>query len=192
MYARTMKISDIGTLLIAARRSRGLTQRELGQKVGVNQQQVARWEATGYLATTLERIDAVARALDVGTEDATHDTLLVAETSAPYRAERTTVRPVRDLGEVAVRIREHGAEFRDRYGIARIGVFGSFAVGEQTGASDVDLLVEVENPGGFRFVAAARHAEGILGRKVDLVRPQPLKERVRDRVARDVVYVWPA
>jgi predicted nucleotidyltransferase/DNA-binding XRE family transcriptional regulator len=192
MYARVMNIADIGTALIAARRARGLTQRELGHLAGVNQQQVARWEATGYRTTTLERVDVIARVLGVAAEGLTHAAPLVAETPASYRTEGATARPVRDLGEVAARIREHGAEFRDRYGVERIGVFGSFAVGEQTESSDVDMLVEVENPGGLRFVAAARHAAGILGREVDLVRPQALKERLRDRVARDVVYVWPA
>lgn len=71
-------------------------------------------------------------------------------------------------------------------------MFGSFAVGEQTPTSDVDLLVEVEHPGGFRFIEAARFAEEVPGRKVDFMRPQGLSERFLKRVLKEVVYVWSA
>jgi len=71
-------------------------------------------------------------------------------------------------------------------------VFGSFALGEQTPTSDVDLLVEVDHPAGFRFIEAARFAEEVLGRKVDFVRPQGLSERFIGRVLKEVVYVWSA
>ena len=71
-------------------------------------------------------------------------------------------------------------------------MFGSFALGEQTPTSDVDLLVEVDHPAGFRFIEAARFAEEVLGRKVDFVRPQGLSERFIGRVLKEVVYVWSA
>jgi predicted nucleotidyltransferase len=71
-------------------------------------------------------------------------------------------------------------------------VFGSFVYGEQTPDSDVDLLVETEDPGGFRFVEAADFAEGVLGRRVDFLRPHLLKERLRVRVLEEALYVWTA
>jgi predicted nucleotidyltransferase len=176
-----------------------MSQRELGVRIGVRQQQIARWEATAYQSAPLTRVEAVARELGGavaytgGAGEAVDATLLAAEATATYDATTATgVAPVRDLGEIAARIRANGDVFRDRYHLDRIGVFGSFVSGEQTARSDVDLLVETRDPGGFRFVEAADFAESIVGRRVDFVRPHLLKERLRDRVLREVLYVWTA
>ncbi|MHB1016623.1 MAG: nucleotidyltransferase domain-containing protein [Coriobacteriia bacterium] len=181
---------DIGSALVTARRATGISQRDLGAAVGVAQQQIARWEASGYRNASLERVDAVARAL--GYEAA--DLPLAAEAPAAYAVEAATpvVTPVRDLGEITARIREHGRELRERFGIVRIGVFGSFVHGEQTDASDVDLLVEMPKPGGFLFVEAAQYVEDLLGRDVDFIEPHALHPRMHDRVLREAVYVWAA
>ncbi len=37
---------------------------------------------------------------------------------------------------------------RERYGVVRIGIFGSVARGEETPASDIDILVEFRGGGG--------------------------------------------
>lgn len=184
---------DIGAELVRVRRVSGLSQRELGERLGVRQQQIARWEAAGYANADLARVDAVARALEYSLP-VSAALPLAAEAPADYRAASPPVSagvtPVRDLGEIAARIRAHGDEFRDRFHIHRIGVFGSFVHGEQTPESDVDLLVETDDPGGFRFIDAADFAEEILGREVDFVRPHLLRERLAGRVLREAVYVW--
>jgi len=38
------------------------------------------------------------------------------------------------------------------YGVKRIGLFGSYAKGTPTEASDIDIVVEFERPIGFRFI----------------------------------------
>lgn len=181
---------DIGSNLVAARQAVGMSQRDLGTALGVAQQQIARWEASNYRTASLERVDAVARAL--GYEAA--DVPLAAEALATYAVEAAApaVTPVRDLGEIAARIRTHGRELRERYGIVRIGVFGSFVYGEQTDESDVDLLVEMPKKGGFLYVQAAQYVEDLLGRDVDFIEPNSLHPRMHDRVLREAVYVWTA
>jgi predicted nucleotidyltransferase len=170
-----------------------MSQRELGERLAVRQQQIARWEATGYRTAHLARVDAAASVLGVEPVGTNTSLPLAAEAPAAYLdGTRAGVSPVRDLGEIAARIREHGPELRRQYAITRVGVFGSFACGEQTSGSDVDLLVDVEDPGGFRFVEAADFAERILGRDVDVARPHLLRERLRARVLGEVVYVWSA
>lgn len=185
---------DIGDSLVRARRASGISQRELADALGTSQQQIARWEAGAYRSATLERVAKVARAI----EGVTPSALLASETVATYRtlpspsARPDAALPVRDLGEIAARIRASGAELSGTYHLDRIGVFGSFAAGEQGPTSDVDLLVETADPGGFRFVSAANFTSGILGRKVDFVRPHLLRDRLRARVLSEVVYVWSA
>lgn len=76
------------------------------------------------------------------------------------------------------------------YNVQRIGVFGSFARGDQTPTSDIDILVELsESIGLFRFVGLEHHLEELLGRDVDLVTPRALKPTIKDAVLRQVVYV---
>jgi predicted nucleotidyltransferase len=184
---------DIGPSLVTARRARGLSQVALGELLGVKQQQVQRWEATGYRNVTLERIARVAEALGVDAS-APADTLMAAEAPAVYGAPAVepAVRPARDLGEIIARIREHGDELRERFTFRSIGVFGSFITGEQTDESDVDLIVEMETRTFRNDFAAQDFLEGVLGRKVDLGQGHLLHPRIRDRVMNEVIDVWKA
>lgn len=187
---------DIGERLASARRAQRITQRDLGTRLGTTQQQIARWEASDYRTASLERVASAAEALglDAALPDAARAGLpVVAEATATYGpAAPGTAAPVRDLGEIAARLRAHSDTLRDRYRIDRIGVFGSFAVGEQTPDSDVDLLVETNGLTGFLFIEAAEYTEDILGRDVDFAEPDLLKQRLRDRALREAVYVWTA
>jgi predicted nucleotidyltransferase len=57
---------------------------------------------------------------------------------------------------------------RQKYGVVRVALYGSFAHGSPSKKSDVDLLVELSRPLGLEFVALADYLEKKLGRKVDL------------------------
>jgi uncharacterized protein len=43
-------------------------------------------------------------------------------------------------------IHEHSSVLREKFTVARLGIFGSYAVNEQTEESDVDILVEFSEP----------------------------------------------
>lgn len=58
-------ISELATLLVKARIARGWSQRQLADVLGVAEQQVQRYEATGFRSASLARICDVAAALDV-------------------------------------------------------------------------------------------------------------------------------
>jgi HTH-type transcriptional regulator / antitoxin HigA len=57
--------SCVGELLIESRIAKGLTQRELADRLGLKEQQVQRYEQERYQMANLSRISAVADALDV-------------------------------------------------------------------------------------------------------------------------------
>ena len=57
---------------------------------------------------------------------------------------------------------------REKYGVVRIALYGSFAHGGPTAKSDVDLLVDLSRPLGLEFVALADYLEKRLGRRADL------------------------
>ena len=65
-------------------------------------------------------------------------------------------------------LRDQLPHLRERYGVVRMALFGSFAKSTSTDTSDVDLLVELSRPLGLEFVELADHTEEILGRKADL------------------------
>lgn len=78
----------------------------------------------------------------------------------------------------------------EKYGVRKIGLFGSYSRGEAREGSDVDLLIEFEKPMGFfKFVELEDYLSGKLGAKVELVADDALKPMVRPRVMEDIVYV---
>jgi len=77
---------------------------------------------------------------------------------------------------------------RAQFHMSRIGIFGSYARGEQTEDSDVDPLVEFSAPVGWEFTDLKRRLEEILGVRVDLVTVPALRPEFRDDVLNEVVY----
>lgn len=56
-------LADLPTMLVKARIARGWSQRRLGEELGIAEQQVQRYESTGYRSASLARICDVATAL---------------------------------------------------------------------------------------------------------------------------------
>ena len=68
---------------------------------------------------------------------------------------------------------------RERFGVKRLSIYGSFAKGTATDESDVDILVELTRPLGFQFVGLADYLEERLGRKVDLATFETLRRSLQ-------------
>ena len=84
------------------------------------------------------------------------------------------------LESIQARLREEMPHLRACYGVETLGVFGSYARGEQTDESDLDLLVTFsKTPDLLTFVDLADYLEACLGCKVDLMTPNALKRRKR-------------
>lgn len=63
----------------------------------------------------------------------------------------------------------------DRFSVRRIGLFGSFAVGEPRPDSDIDLLVEFARPTWENFLGLTDALEQLFGRKVEIMTPDGLE-----------------
>jgi predicted nucleotidyltransferase len=95
-----------------------------------------------------------------------------------------------DLGEIKEILRLHKKDLRDRFSVRRIGVFGSYVRGMQRRGSDVDVLVEFEEPIGlFDFMDLEDYLSGLLGVRVDLVSKKALKPVIGEYILSEVVYV---
>ena len=77
------------------------------------------------------------------------------------------------------------------FGVTSIGLFGSFARGEQTDSSDIDLLVEFtpEKHTFDNFMDVSFLLEETLGRKVEIVTPQGLSPHIGPHILKEVVRV---
>jgi predicted nucleotidyltransferase len=80
-----------------------------------------------------------------------------------------------------------------RHGVARLDVFGSAARGVDfdPARSDVDLLVSFAEPIGFGFMHLGDRLEDLLGRRVDLVASDGIKENRRPFIMSRVIHVAP-
>ncbi|MBS1778260.1 MAG: nucleotidyltransferase family protein [Bacteroidetes bacterium] len=77
----------------------------------------------------------------------------------------------------------------DRYGIQALALFGSYSREDANTDSDVDILVELKNPIGIRFIDLADELETLLHRKVDLVSRKGIKPKYFASIEPDLIYV---
>jgi uncharacterized protein len=87
-------------------------------------------------------------------------------------------------------LKEHEKFIRQRFGVKRIGIFGSFARGEEREDSDLDVLVVFEEGQKTfdNYMDLKFYLEDLFGREVDLVTEKALKPQLKDIIMKDVVY----
>lgn len=83
-------------------------------------------------------------------------------------------------------LQENYSYLATEYGVKRLGLFGSYAKGTPTGASDIDVVVEFGRPIGFRFAEFAEYLETLLGKRVDILTPAGIQGIRIERVARSI------
>ena len=81
--------------------------------------------------------------------------------------------------------------FRDRFHIVRIGLFGSYARGEQNSDSDIDLIVEFEDNTQDLYDLKLQFKDFVktsLGIEVDICREKYIKARIKSAILKETVY----
>jgi len=91
--------------------------------------------------------------------------------------------------ELELKFKEIQPTLIDTFHVSKIGYFGSYARGEQTPESDLDILVEFSQPVGWSFFTLETYLTQKLGLKVDLVTPNALKDRIKNQILNQVIYV---
>lgn len=97
---------------------------------------------------------------------------------------------VRDKKTLLSWLKQHRREIAS-FGVARLGLFGSFARNQQTSESDVDFLVEFEpaRKNFDNFMNLAWLFEKHFHRKVELVTKESLSPYIGPRILKEVEYV---
>lgn len=83
----------------------------------------------------------------------------------------------------------HKQEFNDKFNVEKIGLFGSYARGEEREDSDVDIFVKMP-PKLFDMIKLKQQIENDLHQKVDLIREHKyIKPFLLEMIQKDIAYV---
>jgi len=89
----------------------------------------------------------------------------------------------KELVRILNLLRANKKLLQEQFSVKRMWLFGSFARGDFSNHSDVDILVEFDKRVGLKFLQLEAFLEGLLKRKVDLVTPRAIKNPY---VAKDI------
>lgn len=87
--------------------------------------------------------------------------------------------------EILAALKEH-QDMLLKYKVRKIGLFGSYATGKQRRRSDIDFLVEFEEPTFDNFMDLSFSLERLFRRKVDLITPMSLSPQMKPHVEKEV------
>lgn len=135
--------------------------------------------------------DAMVIAIDARSrQDGTTRSHVIREALAAHLAGASSVGRLTLSRTQVERVRE----IAERFGVERLDLFGSFARGEGTASSDVDLLYTLR-PGvrlGWAIEDLATELTTVLGHPVDLVARRALHPRLRDSVLGEAEVLYAA
>ncbi len=162
----------LGKRIAEARRAAGVSQSALARAVSLDRTAVSKIESGQRRVSSIE-LAIIAQALDRSIQSFFTEMAPLTDPLSVVRSKRAAVLRI---------ARKHGAR--------SIRIFGSTARGEATEESDIDFLVEME-PGRGLFALAAMllDLQVLLGRDVDVVTVDGLRDRIRRRVLAEAIAV---
>jgi len=86
-------------------------------------------------------------------------------------------------------LRTKKPDLQARYPISELGLFGSYARGDNSSSSDIDILVDFNGPIGIRFIRLAHELEDLFHQKVDLISRKGIKPRYMPFVEKNLIHV---
>jgi len=95
---------------------------------------------------------------------------------------------MKTLEEIKSIINQHRNILADKYGVAVVGLFGSYVRDEQKMESDIDLLADILRPISLLELAGAEIYLGeILGAKVDLVPKRSVRKELKAIILEEAI-----
>jgi len=159
-----------------ARRRARLSQTDLARRAGVAQSVISAYES--------DRREPGLRTLAKLVEATGHQLAFTLIPAPPNQLGLPDTR----LGRRLRRHRRTVIETAARRGAANVRIFGSVARGEDTDASDIDLLVDLDdNVGLVSLIGLTRELAELLGVDVDVVPTGSLKQGIRDDVVDEAI-----
>ncbi|MEA5019059.1 MAG: nucleotidyltransferase domain-containing protein [Gordonibacter sp.] len=136
------------------------------------------------LDSAVERCAREDRARGLTGRHVTNRSKLIERIVEGYLDEKTNL----DVEE----IRYHVVSLAEEYGAAKVSLFGSFARGEASEASDVDILLEKGSIKGLRVLDFQDALSERIGRSVDVVTTAGASDRFLKNIRKDEVVLYEA
>ncbi len=87
-------------------------------------------------------------------------------------------------------IKSEKQTLRKEYGVLKIGLFGSYARGEQRRGSDIDLMMSFDKKADLlALIGASEYLERKLGKKVDIVTPKGASRRLSQEISGELINI---
>lgn len=78
---------------------------------------------------------------------------------------------------------------QERYGVSELALFGSYSRDEQTGSSDIDIMVDFNGPIGIEYLDVVYLIEDAFeGVPIQVVAKKAIKEKYYNRLKQDLLY----
>jgi hypothetical protein len=91
---------------------------------------------------------------------------------------------------IIAQLKEYKKEEARKFGVIRMGIFGSVARGTVNKDSDVDIVVEINKRNLLNRIGLKMSLEDFLGMPVDIVTYRDdLSPLLKERISKDVIYV---
>jgi predicted nucleotidyltransferase len=96
---------------------------------------------------------------------------------------------MKQLTEIKQVLTQLKSELTEKFHVRTIGLFGSVVRDDFTPSSDIDIIVDFDQPIGIEFIDLAHYIEQRLQKKVDLVSRKGVKEKYFKAIEQEIVYV---
>ncbi len=160
-------------MIKSLRKSRNLTQEQLGILSGMSKSQISKMEngTLGSEETVSRLLDALGYEIELKVID-------------KYTGDFSERERVLDI------LRSFKKNKAEKYEITRMALFGSFARGEENADSDIDILISFKNPSLLVLSEVKLLLESLFKRKVDLISENTRTSRdFMDNIEKDLIYV---
>lgn len=87
-------------------------------------------------------------------------------------------------------LKQYKDENAERYGINNIGIFGSYSRDLATDESDIDIVIETQEPDMYQLVHIKEELEQLFNKSVDIIRKrEKMNSFLKKRIEKDAQYV---
>jgi uncharacterized protein len=93
------------------------------------------------------------------------------------------------LAEIKKVLEQLKPELAQKFHVHSIGLFGSVVRDDYSPSSDIDIIVDFNQPIGIEFVDLTDYMEQYLQKKMDLVSRQGVNQKYFKAIEQEIIYV---
>jgi len=91
--------------------------------------------------------------------------------------------------EILKILKNNKETIKDRFSIEKIGLFGSYANGDNNKDSDIDLVVEMSDRNYFKLIEFENYLKDKFKVDVDIGFLDSMKSYIRNSITKSIIYV---